>query len=527
MTKKAIIYARVSDRKQVESELSIPAQIEKCTDKAHSLGADVDRVFVDEGISASSDARPGFIGAIEYCELMSPEFMIIWSSSRFARNRMDAALYKHRLDIARTKLIYLTMPVDRDTMQGRLMDGIFEIFDEHKSMQTSVDTKRSLIQNAKKGYWNGGKIPFGFYVVPDKINPKKKRLEINESEARIIKKIFDKRAEGFLGARGITDWLNNQGYSNRNKRWTKSTIANLLRNHSVIGQMTFDKRDRVTGRIKKREEWVIVDAHNPIITKELWNTVQLMMDKDFYRTESSSPKSQFSFTGMLKCGICGGSITTCSGTGRSKTYHYYVCGEAKDKSKHRFKRIPAADFDTWLIDQLSGAIFTREALQEVLNETKKMLDDWSRDRHMKRMNIQNEITSTQSKIDKLYELFELHGKDTPGLSDLTKRLRRHNQIIEQCEHQLADLNASSAPSLSVCEDDISDLSNFLTGTLKKTDNIKFTRSFFSAFIDEIKITSDRVHIEYKPEYLFNMNRILVRSTSNWLLNLGSNQGQTD
>lgn len=55
----AVIYARVSTTRQADDQLPIQGQIDRCQEKAAALGADVVKVFVDEGISGRSDQVRG------------------------------------------------------------------------------------------------------------------------------------------------------------------------------------------------------------------------------------------------------------------------------------------------------------------------------------------------------------------------------------------------------------------------------------------------------------------------------------
>ncbi|WP_196221535.1 hypothetical protein [Sansalvadorimonas verongulae] len=57
-----------------------------------------------------------------------------------------------------------------------LQEEILELFDEYLSYQVGSDTRRSMIRNAKQGFWNGGRAPFGFKSIPDPEQPKRKRL---------------------------------------------------------------------------------------------------------------------------------------------------------------------------------------------------------------------------------------------------------------------------------------------------------------------------------------------------------------
>lgn len=194
----AVLYCRVSTARQAEEELPIASQRERCEDKARALGATVLRVYCDEGLSGQRDDRPAFQAAILYCETHAPTYLITWSTSRFARNRLDAQLYKRRLRRAGTALVYAAMDIDRETDGGFLTEGIMELFDEYIVRQIAADTRRSMIRAAKNGYWGGGSTPYGYrsIIAPD--DPKRRRLAIVPEEADIVRRVFELRANGMV-----------------------------------------------------------------------------------------------------------------------------------------------------------------------------------------------------------------------------------------------------------------------------------------------------------------------------------------
>ena len=57
------------------------------------------------------------------------------------------------------------------------------------------------------GWWNGGFAQYGYKLVPDSVGDKK-HLEIEESEAEVIRIIFKEYADGSMGCRRIANWLN-------------------------------------------------------------------------------------------------------------------------------------------------------------------------------------------------------------------------------------------------------------------------------------------------------------------------------
>ena len=99
MSTRVVIYARCSDTKQAEKELSIPAQLDACRAEAARMGWTVVQEFVDEGISGRTDDRPAFQEMVARAKESPRPFdtIMLWKLSRFARNREHATFYKNML----------------------------------------------------------------------------------------------------------------------------------------------------------------------------------------------------------------------------------------------------------------------------------------------------------------------------------------------------------------------------------------------------------------------------------------------
>ncbi len=504
--KTAVIYCRVSTARQAEDELPIASQRQRCEEKARALGAAVLRVYCDEGLSGRSDGRPAFQSAILFCETHSPDYLITWSTSRFARNRLDAQLYKRRLSRAGTELVFVAMDIDRSTDSGWLTEGMMELFDEWYSRQTAADTLRSMIKTAQAGHWCGGRVPFGFRSVPAD-DPRRKCLEPVPAEAAIVRRIYEMRAAG-SGAKNIASTLNGDGVLNRNWPWNVSTVLALLRNPAVIGQIAFGRMLRVDGqrRMTPRADWIVVDSHAPIIDVVLWETVQRMIDRDapLARPESlGSPHSTFSFTGLLRCGRCGGSLQIEHAKGRSQRYSYYNCRNAQRAATCMTRRLPARQLDDWLIDVICGDVFTRGNLREVAKDLRAMAGRWHDERDARRLAVEEQIRDVTRRNRKLYEVLEELGRDAPHLGDMALRLRENNDRLKKLHGDLEKIDAEEPPRLEIPVQDLSELANFLVGTVKNGYNPAKTRAFFSSFIKEIVVMPGQAKIEYEPSRLLS------------------------
>lgn len=521
----AVIYCRVSTVRQADDELPIQSQRQRCEEKARAMGATVLRIYADEGISGQSDSRPAFQQAILYCETHAPTFFITWSTSRFARNRLDAQLYKRRLGKAGVSLIYAGMEIDRESQGGWLQEGIMELFDEYASKQVAADTRRSMIKAAQSGYRCGGVSPFGYQAVPAPDDPKRRRLAIQPAEAAIVRRLFEMRAQGH-GARGIAITLNDEGHFNRRHRWNKTSILALLRNQAVLGHIVFGRvvKENGTRYHAKPEDWIVVPAHPPIIERPLWDLVQQLLDRDAANTHSErergSPHSTYLFTGLLRCSRCGASLQIETAKGRNRRYAYYNCRTAQRRGDCQTRRLPARDLDAWLFEVICADVLTPNTLRAVVAELRTLTGRWHHDRAERRRALDAQRQTIARRNGNLYEVLEEMGRDTPNLSDLTQRLRENNARLRDLEAQIERLDAEEPPRCEMAENDLADLAGYLVALLRQEYNSRKTRALFSDFIEKIMIERASVAIEYNPDRMIRAIPAAscrpVPSQLNWL-----------
>lgn len=516
--KRAIIYARVSYAKRREEKVSIAAQIEQSKDLAARLEARVEEVFIDDGKSAWHGHRPAFEDALDYCDMVDIDYFITWSTSRFSRNRIHAAMDKDRLTSAGVEVKYVSSPIDRSTDEGWLLDGIYELFDEHTSRGISRDTKRSMIKNAREGYWNGGQPPFGYKPVPAAENPKKRRLDIAEDEAEVARRIFQLRARG-LGGLSISRKLNEEGATNRGRSWNRISVINLLNNETVIGNVVFNKKDRRTGKARPPGEWIRVKAYPALIDEALWQKVQTLMAAARPTVKNrTNPRSKHLFTGMIYCGECGAPMRTHSSHGDGGLYYYYVCSETVATASHPANRVRADKLDHWLSDEICSKVFTPETIAGILNDLREIVGNWAKEQAERKESVIKKLQVAEAKQSKIFDLFETHGRETPNLGDLTRRLREHNSQIRRCEDELERIDAERPPRVDVNDELVSDVVDFLRGQMTSGRKAQQVREFFGSFLERVEVHGGRVALRYRPERLVipQKDEGSVRSMSVWL-----------
>lgn len=515
--KTAIIYARVSTVKQADDGLPIESQIEQAEAKAEQLGATLMRVFKDEGISGRTSRRPAFQDAIAFCAAYKIDYFIVWNTSRFARNKVDAASYKKLLLSTSTRVVYASAEIDNKTDEGWFSESIFEIVDEHYSRVIARDTKRSMMKNARDGFFNGGRVPFGYSVVQD---GKRKRLSIIDSEAALVREMFRVYNAG-AGCKEIAMRLNSEGRLKRGIAWNKSTVGLVLKSEVYIGFIVFNRSSSVERLRRPRDEWVLTKSHEPIVSEEVFTMTQELMDRRASKKGAGSPHSRFVFTGILRCGACGSSMQMESAKGRTATYHYYNCRSAQKGQGCRNRRVSAQEFDEWMVAQILDKIMTPERIADIIKEIYELRGEWYIERDRKRSALVAELREAERRRNNLYETLELHGKNAPNLGDLTERLRHWKKCIDEAERSLTKLEEEVIPEIEIDESQIAEASMFLRDIVMSSGDAVKLRTFFAQFIERIVLDDTEVRVEYVQEKLVNQGGFaLVHSKSSWLPDLG-------
>ena len=109
-----------------------------------------------------------------------------------------------------------------------------------ESEKTSIRTKTALGQLVEDGGFKGGLAPYGYDLVKSgHVNKRKHEvytLAVNETEAPVVRIIFDKYVNEGYGAQRIATWLNNHGYRARTgRKWHHASIRGIVCNLTYTG----------------------------------------------------------------------------------------------------------------------------------------------------------------------------------------------------------------------------------------------------------------------------------------------------
>lgn len=315
-------YVRVSDERQ--DEYSPDSQLKKIREAAAKDGYMIpdEYVFYDDGISGRSvKKRDDFKRMIATAKEKTHPFdrIYVWKFSRFARNQEEAIVYKSLLAKNNVAVISVSEPLPEGHF-GALQERIIEWMDEFYSINLSGEVIRGMTEKASRGEPTGPP-PFGYIMREGKYYP-----DEESGKANIVREVFTLFANGvrqreiaiMLGERGVRTKYGNMPEN----RW----IEYMLRNPCYIGKIRWSMEG---ARAVSRRDWendkiMLVDGHHePLISIELWEKVQKMLDEQkamYPKYAKREQPVQYMLKGLLKCSACGGPIAMASVySGKSKT----------------------------------------------------------------------------------------------------------------------------------------------------------------------------------------------------------------
>ena len=330
-----------------QREESIEGQIRECTAYAEKNGITIVKHYIDRAISAKTDNRPEFQQMIKDSDKKLFDIVLVWKLDRFARNRYDSARYKTQLKKNGVKLMSATEIISEGP-EGIILESVLEGYAEYYSADLSEKVIRGMTENALKGKFTGGAIPFGYIINADH------RFEIDPLTAPFVAETFQRYNDGQT-MREIRDWLNEKGVKNqRGGLMTFNTIQHMLNNRRYIREL-------------KYRNVLIPDAILSIVSAELFNDVQEKMLKNKKAPARRKAEDDSLLTTKLFCGYCGALMFGESGTSRTGEVHrYYKCATAKKHKGCKKKTVRKQWLEDLVVNQTMQLVKDDAAMESII-----------------------------------------------------------------------------------------------------------------------------------------------------------------
>jgi site-specific DNA recombinase len=482
---KAVGYYRFSSDNQHEESI----EQQQIVVRAYAEKNDIQivREYIDRAESATTDDRPDFKRMARDIleDHIRVDFVLVYNTNRFARNRRDAIVYKYDFAEKGAEVVSVTQYIGN--VPGKaIYEAITEALDEEYSKNLSREVKAKMRQHATKAKHLGGTPPLGYDVA---LIDGVKKYAINEHEAGAVKIIYEMKLKGY-GYGNIIDELNSKGYrTKRGQSFGKNSIYEILMNEKYTGTFVYSKADKHNNHKTSSEVIKIPDSMPVIIERSMWLEVQKIMEENKKAAPRRKGEVDYLLTGKIVCGVCGGSYVGNSKTKKGVKYHVYVCNNRKRTKGCDNPEIRKEPLEQFVINDIREKFFNCD-----FNELAETLEAAYKEKHSsvneEIPNIKQEIANITQKIARLYEAVE-NGLSNP---ETYKRINSAVQQKEELENNLTIISAEvnnkwdKKKIVKYMEEKKKSLSNSDTATFKELINL---------FVDRVILAPEDVKIIYR------------------------------
>ncbi len=274
-------------------------------------GWELFEIYADEGISGTSTKK-----RTQFNRMMGDAYegqfqMIITKEvSRFSRNILDTIAYTRELKEIGIGVIFAIDRINTLEPEAEMLLSYLASMAQEESRRTSSRVVWGQTRQMERGVVFGQSL-LGYDV-------KNGVLTINPEGAEIVRLIFHKYAVEQVGTTEIACFLTKAGYRTYrgSTRWKPNTVIKILNNEKYVGDLVQKKTytpDFLTHAKRTNKGQVpfvtIENHHEPIISREVWNTAQERLQKNNkHRAGNCSHSNRYIFSGKIKCGECGSSF---------------------------------------------------------------------------------------------------------------------------------------------------------------------------------------------------------------------------
>lgn len=481
-------------------------------------------IYEDNGEKGTNFDRPEFKRMMDDIRSGKVKCVLVKDLSRFGRDYIEAGEYLEKIfPFMGIRFISITDGYDSltcDDAEGALMIPLKNMINDVYAKDISRKIITSFRARQEKGEFLPAFAPYG-YVKSKEVAY---RYEVDQETAPYVRMIFEWKAEG-VSHNEICKRLNVMGAVTparrkvdlgiwraeryKNTVWFGRTIIDILKNPTYTGCIVY-------GRIPKslyegikmhrapEEEWRYVhDAHEPIISQELFDKVQKMFadraKKVQKKMNENAPLRELvtnHFKGKIYCGDCGKRMRFVKPTDKrypiDQNHAVYVCGGYLDSgysrcSRHSIRYPLVAEAVLAAIKvQLEYALKQEQLIRQMRGSVRvrNLID-----KYVGQINyLSQELKKINSKREVLFENF------AEGILDDAEYQFAKKKYDDEATEIEKKLTVEKAKKTQL--DDVLSLSNEWLGAIRQAESV-------------VEIDSDLVKHLVSSVKIFNDNRVEV------------------
>lgn len=313
--KKAVIYCRVSTKKQEEEGNGLSSQETRCREYASLRGYEIVNVFTDKK-TGGLFTRPGIKEMLAFVRAnrSATPVVIIDDISRLARDVIAHKKLRAKIDKAGGKLESPSIVFGEDS-DSVLIEHLLASVAQHQRQKNGEQARNRMRSRMMGGYWVHN-APIGYRY--EKHADGGSTLVRNEPTASVIAEALESFASGRIA--------------------TKAEFKRFLEMHPQFprtrhGHVTNEQANRILSNslyagFVENKGWGVSlrqGYHDGLISLETFQRNQERLSGKPFAPVRADIHVDFPLRGVLDCGDCSHPMTANWTKGRNASYPYYVC----------------------------------------------------------------------------------------------------------------------------------------------------------------------------------------------------------
>ena len=484
-------------------------------------------IYEDNGKKGTNFDRPEFNRLMDDVRAGKVKCVLVKDLSRFGRDYIEAGEYLEKIfPFLGVRFLSITDGYDSLTAgdaEGALMIPLKNMINDVYAKDISRKIITSFRARQEKGEYLPAFPPYGYV----KSKTKAYRYEVDEDVAPYVRMIFEWKAAGVSHSE-ICKRLNDMGAVTPARRkvelgiwhaekykhtiWHGRTIIDIMKNATYTGTLVYGRMPKslyqgIKCHRAKPDEWrCIPDAHEAIVSQELFDKVQKIFDERSERMQKKWAESKQVrdkivnlFVKRIYCGDCGKRMRFVKGNNalRDKNFYYtnYVCGGYLDSGYRNCTRHSIRYQD--VVDAVFAAMQVQ--MEYALNQEKMMqkLRGTAKERNLIDQYVAkvNYLTQELKKLNSRREgLFESFAEGILDEADYQYAKKSYDEEYASLEKQLSEAKSRKKELDGV----LTANNEWLQAMHKVEDATELDQDLVNALVKKVLIYEDnRVEVEFK------------------------------
>ena len=309
---------------------------------------------IEEARSAKYPGRPLFNGLMKRVERGEADGILAWHPDRLARNSIDSGMIIHFLDIGKLTSLKFPTYTFENSAQGKFVLAI--AFDQSKYYVDSLSENVRRGNRAKRARgWLPGRAPIGYINSRTELGDK--IILPDPVRYGVLRQLWEMLLTGGFSVPQLLTIATDQfGLRTPKRRRVGGSPVSTSGLYRVFSNPFY------AGQILYQSQWY-PGRHESMISIAQFERAQALLGK----STAARPKEHvFAYTGLMRCGSCGGSITAERKVNRFGTrYVYYHCTHKRAHTQCRERCVEERNLEEQICAFLMSISLDREGLERL------------------------------------------------------------------------------------------------------------------------------------------------------------------